>query len=272
MSKTNFGQLKIGEYVNLEQALRLDQGLDGHLVTGHVNSCGKVSKIENLGESWLLEIYVSKLYMKYLCPEGSVAINGVSLTVNEVKDLSFNAYIIPHTWKNTNLCFLKIGDLVNLEFDILAKYLEKLLVQESRFDKYKASLSEFFEMIYTKEEILDDIKNGVPLIITDDESRENEGDFFVSAKCLNQESLLLMLNEGRGLICAPMSSSTARKLNLSLMVNENSSNHSTAFTVSVDHKGNSTGISARDRLETLRELANPESVAEDFVRQAIFFH
>ena len=145
MSKTNFGQLKIGEYVNLEQALRLDQGLDGHLVTGHVNSCGKVSKIENLGESWLLEIHVSKLYMKYLCSEGSVAINGVSLTVNEVKDLSFNAYIIPHTWKNTNLCFLKIGDLVNLEFDILAKYLEKLLVQESRFDKYKASLSEFLK-------------------------------------------------------------------------------------------------------------------------------
>ena len=145
MSKTNFGQLKIGESVNLEQALRLDQGLDGHLVTGHVNSCGKVSKIKNLGESWLLEVHVSKSSMKYLCSEGSIAINGVSLTVNEVKDVSFDAYIIPHTWKNTNLCFLKNGDFVNLEFDILAKYIEKLLFQERRFDKYKASLSEFLK-------------------------------------------------------------------------------------------------------------------------------
>ncbi|MAW07572.1 MAG: riboflavin synthase [Halobacteriovoraceae bacterium] len=145
MSKTNFSQLKVGQFVNLEQALRLDQGLDGHLVTGHVNSCAKVSKIINLGDSWLLDIQLPKLYMKYICPEGSVAINGVSLTVNDVKDLSFNVYIIPHTWKNTNLCFLKNGDLVNLEFDILAKYLERLLFEEKRFDKYKASLSEFLK-------------------------------------------------------------------------------------------------------------------------------
>ena len=99
-------------------------------------------------------------------------------------------------------------------------------------------------MNYSKQEILDDIRNGIPLIITDDESRENEGDFYVSAKCLNHESLVLMLNEGRGLICAPMSRATADKLQLSLMVNENSSNHTTAFTVSIDHKSNTTGISA----------------------------
>ncbi|MAW07571.1 MAG: 3,4-dihydroxy-2-butanone-4-phosphate synthase [Halobacteriovoraceae bacterium] len=125
--------------------------------------------------------------------------------------------------------------------------------------------------MYSKQEILEDIRSGVPLIITDDESRENEGDFFVSARCLNHESLLLMLNEGRGLICAPMSSSTASKLKLSLMVNENSSNHSTAFTVSVDHKNNSTGISARDRLETLKALADVDSIAEDFVRPGHIF-
>ena len=69
-------------------------------------------------------------------------------------------------------------------------------------------------MIYSKQEILNDIKNGVPLIITDDENRENEGDFFVSAKCINHESLVLMLNEGRGLICAPMSRVRAEKLKL----------------------------------------------------------
>ena len=126
-------------------------------------------------------------------------------------------------------------------------------------------------MKYKKEDILDDIKNGIPLIITDDESRENEGDLFVSARVATREVIKLMVNEGRGLICAPMSNETASKLNLPLMVNENSSNHSTAFTVSVDHKNNSTGISVDDRLETLNELASEFSKADDFLRPGHIF-
>ena len=126
-------------------------------------------------------------------------------------------------------------------------------------------------MKYTKEEIISDVLEGKPLIITDDADRENEGDFFVAASRASKESILLMLNEGRGLICTPMSKEVAHKLDLHPMVDNNSSSHSTAFTVSVDHKSNSTGISLYDRLITINKLADKESRPADFSRRGHIF-
>ena len=126
-------------------------------------------------------------------------------------------------------------------------------------------------MNYNREEILNDIINGKPLIITDDEDRENEGDFFVAASRATDKSILLMLNEGRGLVCTPMSKAVADKFNLSPMVNDNSSSHTTAFTVSVDHIDNTTGISLLDRLTTIKKLADKKSKSSDFLKPGHIF-
>jgi len=127
---TNFKNLKEFSKVNLERAATLNTRLGGHLVSGHVEGIGKISKIEALGNSTIFKIQAPKNIMKYLIHKGSVAINGVSLTICEIDDESFKVSIIPHTIENTTFRELKIGDEVNLEPDMLAKYVEKLMIKE----------------------------------------------------------------------------------------------------------------------------------------------
>ncbi len=127
LSKTNIGERKIGDNVNLERSLKLNDLLSGHLVTGHIDLTGRVKKIKNSGNSKVIEFSVDKKFAKYLVNKGSVAVNGVSLTVVKAGNNSFSVSLIPHTLKITNLGGLKIGDTVNLEFDVIAKYLERLI-------------------------------------------------------------------------------------------------------------------------------------------------
>jgi riboflavin synthase len=127
LERTNFGSLKPGTPVNLERALRVEGRLGGHFVQGHVDGTAKVLAIEEKGPDVRLEIALPPEFARYVAYKGSVAINGVSLTVAEVGATSFSVWIIPHTLDNTNLGDLEVGDLVNLEFDILAKYVERLL-------------------------------------------------------------------------------------------------------------------------------------------------
>lgn len=121
--------------VNLEKALNLSTPLGGHLVTGHVDGLGKVANVTAVGESWQLVVTSPVSLAKFFAIKGSAVINGVSLTVNTVKDhfagtdLAFN--LIPHTWENTTLCALKAGDAVNLEIDLVARYLERMATYET---------------------------------------------------------------------------------------------------------------------------------------------
>lgn len=127
-------------------------------------------------------------------------------------------------------------------------------------------------MIYKIEDVLEDIKNGIPLIIVDDENRENEGDLFVAAEKATYESINLMATYARGLTCTPMSSEYAVRLNLDPMTARNTDAKCTAFTVSVDaKKGTTTGISIADRLTTIKKLADINSVATDFTRPGHIF-
>ena len=127
-------------------------------------------------------------------------------------------------------------------------------------------------MIYKIEDVLEDIKNGIPLIIVDDENRENEGDLFVAAEKSTYESINLMATYARGLTCTPMSTEYAVRLNLDPMTARNTDAKCTAFTVSVDAKeGTTTGISIADRLTTIKKLANINSVASDFTRPGHIF-
>ena len=129
LEKTTFHNIKADAYVNLERSVRLSDRLGGHLVQGHVNGIGSISEIKKLGENYLLKIIVPEELEKYLIKEGSIAINGISLTIADLNRNEISISIIPHTWQNTNLKDKEANDKVNVEIDILAKYVEKLLTK-----------------------------------------------------------------------------------------------------------------------------------------------
>ncbi|CAB5497585.1 Riboflavin synthase eubacterial/eukaryotic (EC [Bathymodiolus thermophilus thioautotrophic gill symbiont] len=122
-----FGDLSMGDAINLEKALRLNQGIDGHLVSGHVDGQGEVTDKALEGESMRFRINVAQSLVKYIARKGSITVNGVSLTVNSIKANGFDINIVPHTLTATTLGRLNIGDSVNLEVDIIARHLEQLI-------------------------------------------------------------------------------------------------------------------------------------------------
>lgn len=124
--KTNLKNWKISQLVNLEFALRVGDELGGHFVSGHVDGVAKVTAIKSIKNSHQFIFSAEKKLMTFVAEKGSVTLDGVSLTVNEVTKNSFTANIIPHTFLNTNFQNLKIGDFVNLEIDVIARYLKKL--------------------------------------------------------------------------------------------------------------------------------------------------
>jgi len=127
LKKTVIGKYKAGSLVNLELPLTLNGRIEGHIVTGHVDEVGEIIDIKSDSNSHVLTIKVSKKLDRQIVQKGSVAVNGISLTVISSKDNKFTVGIIPHTWKLTNLHTLKKGDKVNVETDVLAKHLEKLI-------------------------------------------------------------------------------------------------------------------------------------------------
>ena len=136
ISKTTIGKLSPGSIVNLETALQLSQKLGGHLVQGHVNGIGSISEIKKLGENFSLSVAVPTELAKYLIKEGSIAVDGISLTIAQTTENKCTFSIIPHTWKNTNLNTKKAGEKVNIEIDVIAKYVERFL-SHSNPDKDK---------------------------------------------------------------------------------------------------------------------------------------
>ena len=121
---------KQGGSVNLEKALRLSDRLGGHLVSGHVDGVGEVVAFNDLGESWRLVVRAPHLLAKYIAMKGSITINGVSLTVNQVAGSEFEVNLIPHTLEATTLNELKAGEKVNLEIDLIARYVERMMQKE----------------------------------------------------------------------------------------------------------------------------------------------
>ena len=116
-----------GAHVNLEKSLRLADRLGGHLVSGHVDGVGEVLAFTDLGESWRLTVNAPPALAKYVATKGSITVNGVSLTVNDVTETIFNVNLIPHTLSATTLRELHAGSKVNLEIDLIARYIERLL-------------------------------------------------------------------------------------------------------------------------------------------------
>ena len=125
--RTSLGRLSVGGPVNLERALLASDRMGGHIVQGHVDGTGRIMSTKRDGDSTIFRIRVPKQLNRYIVEKGFVAVDGISLTVVKIGASSFTLAVIPYTLKNTNLAALSIGDRVNLEADILAKYVESLL-------------------------------------------------------------------------------------------------------------------------------------------------
>ena len=125
--RTNLQFAKPGSLVNLERPLRTDGNLGGHFVTGHIDGIGRITRWERMGKDHMLDIATPPEVMRYVVYKGSVAVDGISLTVAGVQKKGFRIWIIPHTYELTALCDRKVGDAVNLEADLLGKYVEKFL-------------------------------------------------------------------------------------------------------------------------------------------------
>ena len=126
IDKSNFSSLKVGDMVNIERSMMINDRLDGHIVQGHVDQIAECVSIEEQGGSYNMSFKYEKSD-NITVEKGSICVNGISLTVCNSKENTFSVAIIPYTWDNTNLKNIKVGDTVNLEFDIVGKYIAKLL-------------------------------------------------------------------------------------------------------------------------------------------------
>jgi len=142
-------------YVNLEPALRLSDRLGGHIVSGHIDGMGEVVAIEDMKNSWNLKVSWDDLsFCRYMCDKASISLNGISLTIAEIYEngCNFSVAVIPHTWSNTCLRFLKIGEKVNLEVDLMAKYAEKLLKSNNESNDSISSQNEVINSQWLSEQ------------------------------------------------------------------------------------------------------------------------
>lgn len=140
MRVTKLGSLSVKTFVNLERAMLVNSRFGGHIVSGHVDCVGKVLHLKKQNEFFDVKISFPREYSKYVVKKGSVTVDGVSLTVYDLTDNSFSVAVIPHTYEHTNIKYLKNNDNVNLEFDILAKYVEKNLLMNDN----KSNITEEF--------------------------------------------------------------------------------------------------------------------------------
>ncbi len=126
LKKTNLAEVRVGESLNLERCLKAGQRMDGHFVQGHVDTTGRVTAVEDVNGSWMFHFSFPEEFSNLMVDKGSICVNGVSLTVVKSEKGTFSVTIIPYTYEFTNFHALKVSDSVNLEFDILGKYLHKI--------------------------------------------------------------------------------------------------------------------------------------------------
>jgi 3,4-dihydroxy 2-butanone 4-phosphate synthase/GTP cyclohydrolase II len=262
MNKTSLGDLAPGSPVNLEPALTLSDALGGHLVSGHVDGVGALVEMEPDARSIRYRFEIDPSLQHYIAAKGSVTVDGTSLTINGVEGNRFDVNIVPHTQQKTVFQYYQPGSRVNIEVDIIARYLERLL--QGRADTG--------EELNSTQEIIDDIKAGKMVVIMDDEDRENEGDILMAAEAVTADHINFMAKHGRGLICLTLSEQRCKQLRLPLMVGDNRAAMETNFTVSIEAaEGVTTGISAADRATTIHAAIKPDATPESIVQPGHIF-
>jgi riboflavin synthase len=140
LEKSTIRDLKPSMVVNLERAMKLGDRLGGHLIQGHVNGIGRITKLDRRGDNWYLEVNLTDDLIRYVIPEGSIAIDGISLTVASLKETKIGISIIPHTFKHTTFSKARVGQKCNIETDMIGKYIEKFITFSSD-EKVKTTIN-----------------------------------------------------------------------------------------------------------------------------------
>jgi riboflavin synthase len=148
LNRTTLGSLRIGTKVNLERALRPSDRMGGHIVQGHVDSTGQFLTRQMVGEGFIMRFSYPKEIAHYICQKGSIAIEGISLTVANLASNFFEIAVVPHTLQMTTLSFLSSGDKVNLEVDIIAKYVERMLTTAPKMEKSTLTMDKLRDLGY----------------------------------------------------------------------------------------------------------------------------
>jgi 3,4-dihydroxy 2-butanone 4-phosphate synthase/GTP cyclohydrolase II len=273
LERTSLGRLAAGDPVNLERPLMLSDRLGGHLVQGHVDAVAEVERFRPENGGATLTVRLPDALSRYVVEKGSITVDGVSLTVAAADRERFTVALIPHTLRATTLGTVRERDLVNLEVDVIAKYVEGMLKHVSEGERtmtdtigssVTAPEPHAAPEFATIDAALEDIRKGKIVIVVDDADRENEGDFVMAAEKVTPEAVNFMATHGRGIVCLPCAGSRLDELRIPLMVSKNQESHGTAFAVSIDVGGRTTtGTSAFDRAATAKAVTEVETRPED---------
>ena len=268
LAKTSLGALEPGTRVNLERAVTPTTRLGGHIVQGHVDGTGTVVR-RTPSEHWeLVEISLPAELERYLVREG------LDHRRRHLPDRrrggrrsAFTVSLIPETLARTTLGFKQPGDVVNLEVDVIAKYVEKMVKHDDRHDRPTGQIR-----LDGVEDAIADIAAGKAVVVVDDEDRENEGDIIFAASKATPELMAFTIRHSSGVICVPMPADMLDRLEIPLMTPHNKDRLRTAYTISVDARdGVTTGISAADRAHTARVLADSATEPWEITRPGHVF-
>ena len=285
LNRSALALLRPGSRVNLERALAAGGRFGGHIVAGHVDGVGTVQRITRDDNAVWYTIAAGPEILRYVVEKGSIAIDGISLTVARVDGQSFAISAIPHRLGHHpgppagggpcefgNRCPGKVCGKAPpappgggpAPFRDHPRFFNplRLLSRERNDPMFQYN---------TIEEALEDLRQGKMILCTDDPDRENEGDLICAAEFATTENVNFMATHGKGLICMPMSYGYVQKLQFPQMVTRNTDNHETAFTVSIDHVDTTTGISAAERALTARKCVDPDAKPQDFRRPGHMF-
>jgi 3,4-dihydroxy 2-butanone 4-phosphate synthase/3,4-dihydroxy 2-butanone 4-phosphate synthase/GTP cyclohydrolase II len=255
-----------GRHVNLELPLRAGDPLDGHLVQGHVDGTATVAAIRRAGGVEYVWFRPNKRLIQEVLAKGSVAVDGVSLTVVEVNKGAFSVALIPETRRRSTLGALQPGDRVNVETDVMPKY-QRRFGHPPRPALGWAGLRRGAEAVQMT---IATIAAGGKVIVWDP-NREGEGDVIMAADRVSPADVNFCMTHVRGLLCTPMDAALLERLGITRMPGEGD-HTGTAFMVTVDAaEGVTTGIPASERARTIRLLASPEARPESFVRPGHVF-
>jgi 3,4-dihydroxy 2-butanone 4-phosphate synthase/3,4-dihydroxy 2-butanone 4-phosphate synthase/GTP cyclohydrolase II len=265
-ARTTLGEPSEARPVNLELPLKAGDPLDGHLVQGHVDGTATVAAVRRAGGVDYLWFRPNKRLIHEVVPKGSVAVDGVSLTVVEVNKGAFSVAVIPETRRRTTLGALKVGGRVNVETDVLPRYLHRF-GRAPRPALAWAGLRRGPEAV---EMAIATIAAGGKVIVWDP-LREGEGDVIMAADRTSPADVNFFMMHVRGLLCTPMDAGLLDHLGIARMPGEGD-HTGTAFMVTVDAaEGVTTGIPASERARTIRLLADPAARPESFVRPGHVF-
>ena len=267
LEKTTLAGLSVGDEVHLEPALRLGDALDGHLLQGHVSCTVAVKDFREMGAGVCLTLEMPRGLEHCFVPEGSVAIDGVSLTVAALDSGVFSVQLIGETLERTLLGHLKQGKRVNLETDFLLRSRWKASSAKERVGKGTGVKISVYEAARR-------LAAGDMVIITDNDDRENEGDLVGAARFATPEMINFMASRARGLICCAMERQLCERAGLPLLDNASGPGaiHGTRFCMPVDLiEGCTTGISAFDRSRTIMRLVSEDCRPDDFARPGHVF-